>query len=83
MVYLRLCLIQNLEVPLTRDIIKHPCEFTPVIRNEIQKLYSDKEAIDKNALLQYVSLIRQLFIANPGILTLKQFKHILFKCKLL
>lgn len=67
LVYLRLCLIQNLEVPLTRDIIKHPCEFTPVIRNEIQKLYSDKEAIDKNALLQYVSLIRQLFIANPAI----------------
>lgn len=66
MVYLRLCLTQSLEVPLTREIIKHPTDVTPIIRKYLQGLYNEKEKIEKNALLQYVSLIKNLLIANPG-----------------
>lgn len=65
--YLRLCLTQSLDVPLTREIIKHPTDVTPIIRNYLQGLYNEKEKIDKSALLQYVSLIKTLLIANPGL----------------
>lgn len=66
LVYLRLCLTQSLNVPLTREIIKHPTDVTPIIRNYLQGLYNEKEKIDKNALLQYISLIKNLLVANPG-----------------
>lgn len=65
--YLRLCLTQSLEVPLTREIIKHPTDVTPIIRQYLQGLYNEKEKIEKNPLLQYVSLIKNLLIANPGL----------------
>lgn len=74
--YLRLCLTQSLDVPLTREIIKHPTDVTPVIRNYLQGLYNEKEKIDKNALLQYVSLIKTLLIANPGLYII----NFLFHC---
>ncbi|KAF5283686.1 hypothetical protein FQR65_LT13757 [Abscondita terminalis] len=65
LIYLRLCLIQDLKVPLKREILRHPCEFTPVIRKKLQTLYHENEAQEKNSFLQYASLVRQLFIANP------------------
>lgn len=73
LVYLRLCLTQSLEVPLTREIIKHPTDVTPTIRNYLQGLYNEKEKIEKNALLQYLSLIKNLLIANPGLDTIIYF----------
>ncbi|KAF5273782.1 hypothetical protein FQA39_LY00897 [Lamprigera yunnana] len=66
-VYLRLCLIQNLNVPLKRDVMKHPCEYTPIIRDQFQQLYNHKELQQKNSFIQYSSLLQQLFIANPVI----------------
>lgn len=66
LIYLRLCLIQNLEVPLTREIIKHPTDITPVVRSYLQDFYNEK---DKNALNQYVLLIKSLLLANIGLST--------------
>lgn len=65
LIYLRLCLIRGLEVPLTRDIIKHPSEVTPIIRKHLQSMFVANDAIENNPLLQYVSLIKGLLFANP------------------
>nr|XP_022915862.1 proteasome-associated protein ECM29 homolog isoform X1 [Onthophagus taurus] len=65
--YLRLCLIQDLEVPLTRNIIKHPCETTPIIKKHLQSMFKETDEIENSALLQYVSLVKQLMMANPSV----------------
>ncbi|KAK4875583.1 hypothetical protein RN001_012005 [Aquatica leii] len=67
LIYLRLCLIQDLNVPLKREIMRHPCEYTPIIRNKLQTLYNQMELQEKNSFSQYASFVRQLFIANPVI----------------
>ncbi|KAK5644780.1 hypothetical protein RI129_006080 [Pyrocoelia pectoralis] len=63
--YLRLCLIQNLKIPLKREVIRHPCEFTPLIRNKLQSLYVETESVEQNIFSQYACLVRQLYLANP------------------
>ncbi|KAJ8917780.1 hypothetical protein NQ315_010686 [Exocentrus adspersus] len=65
LIYLRLCLIKDLEVPLTRDILKHPCEFTPAIRELLENMSRDEKK-DTNSLIQYANLVRELLIANPA-----------------
>lgn len=74
LIYLRLCLTQSLDVPMSREVVKHPCEVTPTIRNFMQKLYEEKEDVDKNPLLQYLFLAKQLLVANPS-------KYIYIICK--
>lgn len=64
--YLRLCMLQTLDVPLTRDILKHPTEVTPLIRKYLREMYDPNSTIDTNPLLQYVSLIKQLLLAQPS-----------------
>ncbi|KAJ8933932.1 hypothetical protein NQ314_013688 [Rhamnusium bicolor] len=66
LIYVRLCLIRNLEVPLTRDILKHPCEFTPQIRKQLQDIFEDTGNKNKNSLIQYTNLVREILIANPA-----------------
>ncbi|KAB0794456.1 hypothetical protein PPYR_11295 [Photinus pyralis] len=65
LLYLRLCLIQHLKIPLKREATRHPCEFTPLIRDQLQSLYVETESVEQNVFLQYASLVRQLFLANP------------------
>ncbi|KAK9746868.1 Proteasome stabiliser [Popillia japonica] len=67
LLYMRLCLNQSLDVPLTRNILKHPCESTPIIREYLQNLYKEGDVIEKSPLLQYLHLIKQLMVAHPGI----------------
>jgi proteasome component ECM29 len=66
LIYLRLCLIRNLDIPLTRDILSHPCEHTPVVTDYLQNLFDDTKQIESNPLLQYTSLVRQLLMASPS-----------------
>uniref|UniRef100_A0A6P7FNW0 Proteasome-associated protein ECM29 homolog n=1 Tax=Diabrotica virgifera virgifera TaxID=50390 RepID=A0A6P7FNW0_DIAVI len=64
LVYLRLCLIKDLEVPLTRDVLKHPCEHTPMIASFLQEKSVDLN--DESSIIQYVNLVRNLMVANPA-----------------
>ncbi|KAG5880535.1 hypothetical protein JTB14_026768 [Gonioctena quinquepunctata] len=67
LIYLRLCLLINLDVPLTRDILKHPCEFTPEISVHLQSIIKqNNNKKGKNPLVQYTNLVRELMVANPG-----------------
>ncbi|XP_018321144.1 proteasome adapter and scaffold protein ECM29 [Agrilus planipennis] len=66
-IYLRLCLLQNLDIPLTREILRHPNEYSPKIRSYLEELYNDNDTVEKSPLIQYVTLIRQLLIANIAI----------------
>lgn len=66
LIYLRLCLIRNLNVPLTREIMKHPCDVSPVIKKYLNELYDAGENHDDNALFQYVTLVQRLMLVNPG-----------------
>ena len=58
-------MVRNLNVPLTRDILNHPCEHTPVVAEYLRGLFDDSKPIESNPLLQYTSLVRQLLIASP------------------
>ncbi|KAJ8977535.1 hypothetical protein NQ317_010055 [Molorchus minor] len=64
LIYLRLCLIKDLDVPLTREILRHPCEHTPIIHDHLQKVNKDN-GTKKNPLVQYTSIVRELLVANP------------------
>lgn len=65
--YSRLCLLRDLDVPLTREIIKHPCEYSPVITAQFQSIMNQGNTKKhKNPLIHYTSLVRDLLIANPS-----------------
>ncbi|CAG9835676.1 unnamed protein product [Diabrotica balteata] len=64
LVYLRLCLIKDLDVPLARDVLKHPCEYTPKIASFLQE--KSAELSDESSIIQYVNLVRNLMVANPA-----------------
>lgn len=53
--------MQELDVPLKRDVLKHPCEYSPIVRKRLQEL------CDSDCLRQYVFLVQQLFLKHPGI----------------
>ncbi|CAG9821950.1 unnamed protein product [Phaedon cochleariae] len=51
LIYLRLCLIRDLDIPLTRDILKHPCEYSPKISHLLlSKIADTTMKKDKNPL---------------------------------
>ncbi|XP_066149370.1 proteasome adapter and scaffold protein ECM29 [Euwallacea fornicatus] len=62
LLYLRLCLLRTSNVPLTREVPKHPCEYSPKIRESIQFTYQH----DKDIFVQYCSMIKPLLLAQPG-----------------
>lgn len=65
--YLRLCLLRDIDVPLTREILKHPCEHSPKITSQLQsKINQGGTKKHKNPLIQYTLLVRDLLLANPG-----------------
>lgn len=66
MTYLRSCLVQNLNVALSRDIIRHPTEVTPLLCKHIQEIYAENEKSDKNILLQYLQFNKKLLRVNSG-----------------
>nr|CAH7763652.1 unnamed protein product [Callosobruchus chinensis] len=66
LIYIRLTLLRELDVPLTRDILKHPCEYTPKISAYMQSKAKKSEDGEHNSLTQYANLVRQLLIANPA-----------------
>lgn len=66
LIYLRLCLIQNLNIAMTREASKHPTEITPIIKKYLLKLFNEGEKIEGNSLLQYLWLIQQLLKAAPS-----------------
>ncbi|KAF7270517.1 hypothetical protein GWI33_016522 [Rhynchophorus ferrugineus] len=66
LLYLRLCLIRDLDVPLTREVLKHPCEYSPTISKHLRELF-EKCVKKNNVLVQYGSLIRRLLLAHPAI----------------
>lgn len=74
LIYMRLCMTQSLDVPLTREIIKHPADDTKVIKKYLLEQYNPDESLEKSALLQYVSLVKQLLVANPSKLNQKTIK---------
>ncbi|RZC32274.1 proteasome-associated protein ECM29 -like [Asbolus verrucosus] len=57
LIYLRLCLVRNLDIPLKRDILNHPCEHTPVITEYLQGLFDESKPMENNPVLQYTSLL--------------------------
>ncbi|XP_050294249.1 proteasome adapter and scaffold protein ECM29-like [Anthonomus grandis grandis] len=63
--YLRLCLLRNLDIPLTRDVLKHPCEYTPKVAKQILDIYNDPSG--KEMLNHYASLVRSLLLTNSGL----------------
>ncbi|XP_065156025.1 proteasome adapter and scaffold protein ECM29-like [Atheta coriaria] len=65
LIYSRLCLIQSLEVPLTRDVLKHPTDESPVIRAYLKQLYNNHEM--KASLVKYIVLLRQLVMTNQAV----------------
>ncbi|KAL3269226.1 hypothetical protein HHI36_008307 [Cryptolaemus montrouzieri] len=65
--YIRLCLIQDVNVPLVREIMKHPCEETPLIAEYLQKSFMEPSKSESKAFLHYLKLCRQLLIANAAI----------------
>ncbi|XP_060528524.1 proteasome adapter and scaffold protein ECM29 [Cylas formicarius] len=64
--YLRLCLINTLDVPLTREVLRHPCQYTPIITKHLRDVYAGNGE-RANALSQYGSLLRKLLLANPAL----------------
>lgn len=67
LIYLRMCLLWDIDVPLKREILRHPCEFSPVITARLQsKINQGNTKKHKNPLVQYILLIRELLIANPS-----------------
>lgn len=68
LLYLRLCLLKNLQIPLERDILLHPNEYTPTVRNYLIDFYGKfTENIDTNPILQYFDLIKRLLLTNQSI----------------
>lgn len=67
LLYIRLCLLRDTEVPLTREILRHPCEFSPIITSQLQaKINQGNTKKHKNPLIQYMLLVRELLLANPS-----------------
>ncbi|CAH1134863.1 unnamed protein product [Ceutorhynchus assimilis] len=73
--YLRLCLLKNVDIPMTRDIPKHPCEYTPKIVKAIREIYSD--AAGKETLVQYSSMVKSFIIVQPGLESLSSMIEII------
>ncbi|CAH0555694.1 unnamed protein product [Brassicogethes aeneus] len=67
LLYVRLCLLRDLEVPLTREVLRHPCEFSPVIGAHLQSLTNGNSTVENTPLLQYAALLRQYLVAQPSI----------------
>ncbi|CAH1974017.1 unnamed protein product [Acanthoscelides obtectus] len=66
LIYIRLTLLRELDVPLTRDILKHPCEYTPKISVYMQSKAKNGDDSKQSSLIQYANLVRRLLIANPA-----------------
>ncbi|CAG9861828.1 unnamed protein product [Phyllotreta striolata] len=67
LIYLRLCLVKDLDVPLSREILKHPCEYTPIIAAHLrEKIKQSSVKLEQQPLIRYANLIRDLMIANPA-----------------
>lgn len=60
-----MCLIRHLDIPLNREILSHPCEYSPMIGEYLQGIFDEGKDITVNPVLQYASLVRQLLLANP------------------
>ncbi|KAL1514253.1 hypothetical protein ABEB36_003540 [Hypothenemus hampei] len=68
LLYLRLCLLKDLDIPLTKDVTKHPCQYTPKIVKHIREMYNNDKG--KIALTNYRLMVKNLLLAQPEIETL-------------
>ncbi|XP_056640479.1 proteasome adapter and scaffold protein ECM29 [Diorhabda sublineata] len=66
LIFLRLCLLRDLDVPRTRDVLKHPCEYSPKIAAHLKEIIKRTSDVINNPLNQYTSLVRDLMLANPA-----------------
>ncbi|XP_019760174.1 proteasome adapter and scaffold protein ECM29 [Dendroctonus ponderosae] len=64
LLYLRLCLFRNLDIPISRTVLKHPCEHTPKISEAILNVYNGKEG--KELLDLYLEMVMTSLLAQPG-----------------
>lgn len=64
--YMRLCLLRDIEVPLTREVLRHPCEYSPIIGKHLLTYYNKKDD-STSPLQQYASLVRQYLIVQPNV----------------
>lgn len=68
LIYLRLCMIQHLNVPLNREIIKHPCDVSPIIKKFLIELHDKSRSDSSNTLTKYVTLVQKLMLYSPGMI---------------
>lgn len=66
LIYLRLCMIQHLNVPLNREIIKHPCDVSPIIKTFLNELFEKSSTDSSNTLMKYLTLVQKLMLYRPG-----------------
>ncbi|KAK9876967.1 hypothetical protein WA026_015999 [Henosepilachna vigintioctopunctata] len=67
LVYVRLCLIQNVKVPLVREIMKHPCEDTPLISEHLREKYSEMTTLESKAFIRYLKYSKELLVIDRAI----------------
>lgn len=66
-----MCLLWEIDIPLKRQILRHPCEFSPIVTAQLQsKINQGNTKKHKNPLVQYTLLVRELLIANPSMFVL-------------